>query len=44
MRPLPNKELLEKEREIRGYLAGLSDSREAVEAWNQRRTPSFQGK
>jgi E-phenylitaconyl-CoA hydratase len=43
MRPLPNTEVLMREREVRGYLAELHDSREAVEAWSQKRPARYTG-
>jgi enoyl-CoA hydratase/carnithine racemase len=42
-RGTPGQDLLTKERAIRGVLADLNDSREAVEAWTQRRPGNFTG-
>lgn len=43
MRGLPDEEILRRESEAREQLAPLADSREAVLAWTERRTPEFHG-
>jgi enoyl-CoA hydratase/carnithine racemase len=43
MRPLPDRAMLARELEARQALAELADSREAVEAWAERRSPRFTG-
>jgi enoyl-CoA hydratase/carnithine racemase len=44
MRTVPGRDLLARELESRGRLASLEDSREAVLAWNEKRTPRFTGR
>ena len=44
MRSMPSQEILGLEREAREYLMQLDDSKEAVLAWNERRSPRYQGR
>jgi enoyl-CoA hydratase/carnithine racemase len=44
MRSMPSQETLGLEREAREYLMELEDSKEAVLAWNERRSPRYQGR
>jgi enoyl-CoA hydratase/carnithine racemase len=44
MRSMPSQEILGLEREAREYLMQLDDSEEAVLAWNERRSPRYQGR
>ncbi|MEP6981427.1 MAG: enoyl-CoA hydratase-related protein, partial [Nakamurella sp.] len=44
MRSMPSQETLRLEREAREYLMELDDSKEAVLAWNERRSPRYQGR
>jgi enoyl-CoA hydratase/carnithine racemase len=44
MRSMPSQEILGLEREAREYLMELEDSKEAVLAWNERRSPRYQGR
>jgi hypothetical protein len=44
MRAVPSPEMLKKEQESRWFLADLADSKEAVVAWNERRTPHYTGR
>jgi enoyl-CoA hydratase/carnithine racemase len=43
MRSLPGEALQATERQVRGELAELADTKEAVLAWNERRKPEFKG-
>ena len=43
MRVLPDRDMLARELETRRILSELDDSREAVEAWAERRTPRYTG-
>jgi enoyl-CoA hydratase/carnithine racemase len=43
MRPLPDRDMLARELETRRVLSELADSREAVEAWAEHRTPRYTG-
>jgi hypothetical protein len=44
MRAVPSPEMLKKEQESRWFLGDLDDSKEAVLAWNERRTPRYTGR
>jgi 2-(1,2-epoxy-1,2-dihydrophenyl)acetyl-CoA isomerase len=43
-RALPSAEMFKKEQESRWYLGDLEDSKEAVVAWNEKRTPHYTGR
>jgi hypothetical protein len=44
MRNIPDASMLERETESRAYLNALDDTREAVEAFAERRTPTYTGR
>jgi 2-(1,2-epoxy-1,2-dihydrophenyl)acetyl-CoA isomerase len=44
MRPMPDRDMLGREVEARNRLAGLSDSREAVLAWQEKRPARYEGR